>query len=116
MTSLGRLLGVFNGFALQSYLTKGVSPIRYGGVDSLFETTIYMGGLYAALYAKELAKNNEPEQDDMIFRTMMMMPLAAPIGALQMASEPIALQLPQQMMRHIGNIADAAYPKDEDGY
>lgn len=115
-TSAGRLHGLFLGFTLQSFISKAAKNMKYGDSASIVETLVYMSGIYAGISAKEAIKGNEYDHEDIAYKTIMMMPFLAPVGAYNLVTSSPAVNIFNQLTSQTGHLAELAYPQDEADY
>lgn len=92
-SSAGRLVGLMTNFTAQSFTTKALAGMKRPDALSFVETSIYFMGTYAGIYARDLAKGKEPDNEDIMYRAIMMMPLTAPYGMLSMMSDPMSTSI-----------------------
>jgi hypothetical protein len=54
------------------------------------ETSIYFMGTYAGVYARDQATGGKAKDEDILYKSLMMMPLTAPYGIVSMVNDPMA--------------------------
>ena len=108
-SAAGKLHSVFAGFALQSFASKGLTTLKYGDSEDIMSTLVYMTGLGLGLYSKEALKGKDPTLDDVMYNTLLMMPIMSPAGVYQLATENPAVGIINQLTRQTGNLAAVAY-------
>ena len=86
----GRLIGFMTAFAAQSYTTKALAGAKRGDMRSYLETLVYFMGTYAGVYSRGLATGKDETPEEIAYKTVMMMPFAAPYGVASMASDPMS--------------------------
>jgi hypothetical protein len=88
----GRLLYFMTSFTAQSWTTKVLAGMKYPDMRSFAETNVYFLGTYAGLYAKDQlsGKTKKKTQSDLIYQSLMMMPIGAPYAIASMVSDPMA--------------------------
>jgi hypothetical protein len=106
----GRLVGFMTSFTAQSFTTKALQGLKRPDMRSAVETSVYFLGTYAGMYGRDIVtgkhKDTDEYYDELMFKTIMMMPLTAPYGMLSMMSDPMATSVvgdSVQQMSKIGN-------------
>ena len=106
-SNAGRLLGFLTNFIVQSYTSKALAGLKYPDAKSAMETMIYTMGMYAGLYAKEVAQGREVDEEELLKRTLMMSPVTAPLAVGSMAYDPASLASVDVMQRGFTQLSNA---------
>jgi hypothetical protein len=103
----GRLTSFMTHFTATSYTTKALQGAKRPDVKSYSDTMIYFLGTYAGVYARHLATNQEePDAEEVLHKTIMMMPLTAPYGIYSMTTDPMTTSMPNDMILEMSKLQD----------
>ena len=104
----GRLVGFMTAFTAQSYTTKALQGLRRPDMRSAVETTIYFLGTYAGMYGRDIVTGKHKDTDeyynDLMFKSITMMPLTAPYGMLSMMSDPMTTSVAGDSIQQMSKI------------
>jgi hypothetical protein len=103
----GRLTSFMTHFTATSYTTKALQGAKRPDIKSYSDTMIYFLGTYAGVYARNLATNQEePDAEEVLHKTIMMMPLTAPYGIYSMVTDPMTTSMPNDMILEMSKLQD----------
>ena len=104
----GRLVGFMTSFTAQSFTTKALQGLRRPDMRSAVETSIYFLGTYAGMYGRDIVtgkhKDTDQYYDELLYKTISMMPLTAPYGMLSMMSDPMATSVVGDSVQQMSKI------------
>jgi predicted proteasome-type protease len=106
-SNMGRLLGFMTSFMAQTYTTKALAGMKFPDSQAAMETMVYFMGTFMGLYSRDLATGKDPKMEDVMYRALLMMPIASPIGLASMAQDPMVLGTPADTFRQMHETVEA---------
>lgn len=103
----GRLVSFMTHFTATSYTTKFLQGVKRPDLKSYADTMIYFMGTYVGVYARHLAtEQEEPDPKEVLYKSIMMMPMTAPYGIYSMVTDPMTTSMPNDIITEMSKLQD----------
>lgn len=94
-------------FTATSYTTKFLQGAKRPDLKSYADTMIYFMGTYAGVYARHVVtEQEEPDPKEVLYKSIMMMPMTAPYGIYSMVTDPMTTSMPNDIITEMSKLQD----------